>query len=253
MSKFANMGGSTPPFVPPAGGGGMSGIFSRGPGGVLPERGSDMQRQMVQAALQQAGQSVGGSGSPLLAFLAPMVGGAVGSRTEGLYKTAEDERKDSAMDQAMTQLGGDDKMRSILDLMADPDLPPEVGSLLKASLTDMMKQGKGASTGGSRRSSAPRRSGGGQSSPRLYGEYPGPDGILYGRTRTGELVPYTTPGGDPYRTPGSESASPAAPTTPLAQPGAAGPSVMSTSPTMTPPASGMPGPTESDPLGIRNG
>lgn len=64
-------------------------IFSRGAGGILPERGSQAQYDLVSQLVKSGMGSAMNSGSPLLAFLAPMVGGGVLSRTQGLYDEAE--------------------------------------------------------------------------------------------------------------------------------------------------------------------
>lgn len=94
-------GGQTPPIFANPGG-----VFQRGQGGILPERGSRAQYDMVQALLKGGMQSAQASGSPLLAFLAPMAGGAVGSRTEGLYKDAQQQRDQQAIDQLLSAMGG---------------------------------------------------------------------------------------------------------------------------------------------------
>ena len=74
------------------GGQGINTLFSRGPGGILPERGSQAQLDMVGALMQSAMSGAQNSGSPLLALLAPLISGAVGSRTQGLYDAAQKER-----------------------------------------------------------------------------------------------------------------------------------------------------------------
>lgn len=98
---FGGGGGQPPKFSSQPGG-----FFRRGQGGILPERGSRAQLDMVQALLASSMQSSQGSGSPLLAFLAPMIGGAVGARTNGLYKDAQQGRDDSAIDTLMSAMGG---------------------------------------------------------------------------------------------------------------------------------------------------
>lgn len=93
MSKWN--GGSTPPFIansPVFQDPGS--VFRRGEGGILPERGSAQQRDLVSALVQSGMKSAGASGSPLLALLAPMVGGAVVNRADGLYES----KIDSIMD-----------------------------------------------------------------------------------------------------------------------------------------------------------
>lgn len=91
-------------------GGATSDVFhgnrGRGPGGILPERGSAIQRDLVMAALQGGVQAAGQSGSPLLAFLAPMVAGFSGGRTERAYQSAQSERDAAAIDRLLAAMGG---------------------------------------------------------------------------------------------------------------------------------------------------
>lgn len=79
-------------------------VFRRGEGGILPERGSRQQMDMVQALLKSGMSASQSSGSPLLAFLAPMVGGALGARTEGLYEGAQAGRDKEAIDQLLATM-----------------------------------------------------------------------------------------------------------------------------------------------------
>lgn len=102
MSKFGSTGGNAQPlpiFADPGS------VFRRGQGGVLPERGSRAQYDMVNALLQSGVSSAQGSGSPLLALLAPMIGGAVGARTEGLYSDAQSDRDSAAIDTLLAAMG----------------------------------------------------------------------------------------------------------------------------------------------------
>ncbi len=95
MAKALNLGGM----------GGGNGIFQRGRGGILPERGSQQQLQMVMQALQGANNTAMQSGSPLLALLAPMAAGAIGSRTQGQYADAQAGRDSSAIDVLIETMG----------------------------------------------------------------------------------------------------------------------------------------------------
>lgn len=111
MAKMAGSGATgTPPFIPTGGGAGagldLLGILNRGaPGSILPERGSQSQYDMVMGALQGAAGSVGQTGSPLLAFLAPMLGGAVGARTQGLYDDVTETQNDAATGTILDAMG----------------------------------------------------------------------------------------------------------------------------------------------------
>lgn len=102
------VGMANAPGASQAGQGGidLAALLSRGQGGILPERGSRDQYEMVQQLLQSSMASAQGSGSPVLAALTPMIGGAVGTRTEGLYKEAQEGRDAAALDGILEAMGG---------------------------------------------------------------------------------------------------------------------------------------------------
>lgn len=105
---FGGGNGQTPPFMPSASPvfSNPGSVFRRGEGGILPERGSRAQHDMVSALLASGLKSSQGSGSPLLAFLTPMISGAVGARTSGLYKDAQAGRDKTATDALLAAMGG---------------------------------------------------------------------------------------------------------------------------------------------------
>ncbi|WP_273280950.1 hypothetical protein [Pseudooceanicola atlanticus] len=214
-------------------------MFSRGPGGILPERGSAQQRELVAAALQQAAASAGSSGSPLLAFLTPMLGGAIKARTGSLG----DMSKGKSLDSFYDATGMDPNSRGLLDMLEDPNLPDAAKAVVRDRFKDMAK-GK---TGGSKSSGARRATGAPKDvKRRLYGEYE-QDGVVYGRDKFGQLHPYLTPDGSPLTTGGNQVR---APETDLAKPAA-----MTSGPSMMAPAipTEQSLPRNDDPLGIRNG
>lgn len=130
-------------------------IFSRGQGGILPERGSQTQYDLVTSLVQSAMQAAPQSGSPLLAALAPMLGGAVLSRVEGMRQMGQDREQDqlagSLFGRSMT-----DNERRLAEIMANSDLPgffrSEAERRLQAALMGQPTGGTG-STGGSGSSS----------------------------------------------------------------------------------------------------
>lgn len=89
MFQSSKPSGGQPPSI--------GGMLNRGPGGVLPARGSQQQMDIVSALVNSGMQSAGQSGSPLLAFLAPLAGGAVLNRTTSLYEDAQKSRNNAAM------------------------------------------------------------------------------------------------------------------------------------------------------------
>lgn len=109
-------------------------VFRRGEGGILPERGSRAQLDIVTQLLASGMQGAQQSGSPLLAFLAPMVGGAVGARTGGLYKGAQKGRDQSAIDQILGTMGGTTPAATISSRSA----PAAAGGGAAPNLADLM-------------------------------------------------------------------------------------------------------------------
>lgn len=121
MALFANKGGNVPtqpgtaaPLLsprpvargqvqPPPFFGDFGGVdpFKRGQGGILPERGSQQQLDLVKMLVASGMQQAQGSGSPLLALLAPLVGGAVSARTQGLYDGQIDDPNSQALETIM--------------------------------------------------------------------------------------------------------------------------------------------------------
>jgi len=140
------------------GGQGIGEFFSRGPGGILPERGSQAQYDLVSGLLQSGMGAAQQSGSPLLALLAPMLGGAIGNRTQSLYDQAQQERSSASTDQLLSLMGGGNAQASaLMGILGDQDAPDHVQSIARSMLGKSFKTSGG---GGTKR----RRSGGGRSS-----------------------------------------------------------------------------------------
>ncbi|WP_305968561.1 MULTISPECIES: hypothetical protein [unclassified Mameliella] len=95
------------------------GLFSRGEGGILPARGSDEQLALVKAAVQAATKAAAGSGSPLLAFLSPMLGGAALTRAAGLNGMGGD----AALGDYQAATGVPDEAMDLLRLLENPNMP----------------------------------------------------------------------------------------------------------------------------------
>ena len=79
-------------------------MMGRVPGGVLPERGSRDQYDIVQQLLQSSMGLAPISGSPLIAALTPMIGGAIGTRTKGLYRDGQEQRDNAAIEQLLSTM-----------------------------------------------------------------------------------------------------------------------------------------------------
>lgn len=148
MAKSGLMGGQGAQgggFFPSANGGG---IFSRGPGGILPERGSQAQMDIVGALMQSAMSGAQNSGSPLLALLAPMIGGAVTSRTQGLYDQGQKDRAATSTQKLLELMGNDPRVAGVLEIMNDQGAPDHVKSLAASLIARRGGGGKGGAGGG---------------------------------------------------------------------------------------------------------
>jgi hypothetical protein len=153
-------------------------MFQRGMGGILPERGSQLQQQLVSQAVKSAMASAPQSGSPLLAFLTPLLGGAATSRAQGLGAYAQKMGQQGAMDGFQRVTGAGESSMELLRMMQDPNLPREAKKELKKRYDiamayeagffadDMMQGGApdAPSVAGARRET-PR-----QAKARIYGE-----------------------------------------------------------------------------------
>lgn len=180
--------GGIRPMPRPAGMGGIE--VERAPqqqGGFLARQfgpqGSDTRYEMAMQLLQSAMSGAQGSNSPVMAFLAPLLGSAIGAKVS---KQRDDYV--GAQQQEMTEglLGGplSPQAQQALDVLNNPDAP----SHLKTIAAAMFKQNAvpvGQMEKPARRSSGPGR---------LVGEY-NINGVIHGRDRNGVLHPYKTADG----------------------------------------------------------
>ena len=179
-------------------GGILGNLMKRGDGGILPERGSEQQRDLVNALVQQGMASAGQSGSPLLALLAPMAGMAASTRANSLYDSAQEAEVEDSYAEFAKLTGASPAALELLRMMDDPNMPKAA----KDQLAKRYEAMTGGGSGGGRRSGG----GGGGSRPsaaqkkeRLFGEYE-IDGVLHGRNSYGKMVPYTGDDGQLIRT-----------------------------------------------------
>ena len=179
-------------------GGILGNLMKRGDGGILPERGSEQQRDLVNALVQQGMASAGQSGSPLLALLAPMAGMAASTRANSLYDSAQEAEAEDSYAEFAKLTGASPAALELLRMMDDPNMPKAA----KDQLAKRYEAMTGGGSGGGRRSGG----GGGGSRPsaaqkkeRLFGEYE-IDGVLHGRNSYGKMVPYTGDDGQLIRT-----------------------------------------------------
>gem|GEM_PF-2575425 len=111
-------------------------MFQRGGTGILPERGSQQQYDMVMQLLQSGMAGAQNSGSPLLAFLAPMLGGAIGTRTSNLRNMSAESGGDEL---TASLLGNNAEARKYSEMLSDPNLPPHLKNLAQTMMTDALK------------------------------------------------------------------------------------------------------------------
>lgn len=225
MAKFGNIAGraQTPPFIPPQGQqpqpqpaaaaqqgprGLFGGMFQRGTG-ILPAKGSPEQQAIVNALMKSAMASAPDSGSPLLAFLAPMLGAGAMSRAANNRTGATGDAKQTAMDKFLGTTGAPPEAAELLAQIDDPNLPAAARATLKKRFDAMINGMPAPSGGGGGR--APRRATPAQHRKRTYGgvddpaEMPAPkvtagaspaasvmDGVQYDLT-TGEGTYPTSP------------------------------------------------------------
>jgi|GEM_PF-2088264 len=200
-------------------GGILGNLMKRGDGGILPERGSEQQRDLVNALVQQGMASAGQSESPLLALLAPMAGMAASTRANSLYDSAQEAEAEDSYAEFAKLTGASPAALELLRMMDDPNMPKAAKDQLAKRYEAMTGGGSGGGGGGSRPSAA-------QKKERLFGEYE-IDGVLHGRNSYGKMVPYTGDDGKPIRT-GDDGY------TNAPRPGKALPEMMTTSPGMGP-------------------
>jgi len=167
-------------------------LMKRGDGGILPERGSEQQRDLVNALVQQGMASAGQSGSPLLALLAPMAGMAASTRANSLYDSAQEAEAEDSYAEFAKLTGASPAALELLRMMDDPNMPKAAKDQLAKRYEAMTGGGSGGGGGGSRPSAA-------QEKERLFGEYE-IDGVLHGRNSYGKMVPYTGDDGQLVRT-----------------------------------------------------
>ncbi|WP_333816892.1 hypothetical protein, partial [Tabrizicola sp.] len=174
----------------------------QGAGGFFGAPGSqqryDMTMQMVQNAMAQSQ----GANSPLLAFLAPMAGAAIGARATKQYEDARAAEATSQTEALLGPIASSPKTRAALDVLNDPDAP----DYLKSIAATMVKGAAPKASSG--RSRGSRRSTPAAAKTRIYGEYE-VDGLLYGRDAYGQLVPLRDANGNPIPAKGKKAAAPA--------------------------------------------
>ena len=200
-----NPGTPAQPAAPKPAGGGMF-------GNMPIQKRFDMAMKLLEGGTAMAAES----GNPLAAFLAPLAGAAIGGGIENKRAKLQDEQDDELM-ASMLPGANQEELQSLSDIVSNPDAPDYLKAVAKAKLDAAIKPylpaaaGKGGG-GKAKGKGGGGKGGGGKARPKLYGEYE-IDGVLHGRTATGEMVPYTDKNGNSI--PGKNSGKkPAADTAP---------------------------------------
>lgn len=168
-------------------GNGFPPIFSRGVGGILPERGSEQQQEIVRSLVQAALQAAPASGSPLLAALAPMLGGAALSRADGLREFSQ-QRDQDAMAATMFGRPMSAAEQELMGIMSNEDAPAFYRNEAERRLRAAM-EGRGApGSGGGGRGGAPVSGPGGGPAPTAE---PDEMAVLLDATSGGRLLTET--------------------------------------------------------------
>lgn len=188
-------------------------------GGLFPNMGIQQRFDMAMELLKNGMSMAADSGNPLAAFLAPLAGAAIGGGIENKRAKMMNAEGDELM-AAMMPGANQEEIQRLNDIVSNPDTPDYLKTIAKAKLDAAVKPylagpaAAGGGGGGKKSGGGGKKGGGGgKAKPKLYGEYM-IDGVLHGRTATGEMVPYLDSKGNNVK-PGKSTA-PSVPDTPAA-------------------------------------
>ena len=125
-------------------------MFGRGTGGILPERGSARQLDLVTSLAQSVGPMAAQSGSPLLAFMAPLVAGGATTRATSLFNEAQQGRDQAAMASLLQGMPPSSTARAtdLAKLMMDPNLSPQMRQTASTMFNQTLADHRSAQRGG---------------------------------------------------------------------------------------------------------
>ena len=159
--------------------------------------GSPQQTQMIQQLAGSAMQSAQGSGSPLMALLAPMIGTYAVSKAGKRQDEVQADATKSATTAVLGDMANNPQVQGYMSAINDPNVSDEIKSIAQDRLDKILnppRVGRSGSGSGS----------GSTAGTRLVGEYK-VNGILHGRNNAGQLVPYTDATGQPVKAELSET------------------------------------------------
>ena len=164
----------------------------------------DMAMDLLKNGMQMGAES----GSPLMAFLSPLAGAAIGGGIENKRAKLMDEQNEELM-AAMMPGANSEEVRRLSDIVNNPDTPDYLKRIAKAKLDAAIapytaKPGGGGRAGSGKRASGGAEGGGAETGKSKNGEalfdsYIGEDGIIRGRTRDGRMLPYVDENGEPMK------------------------------------------------------
>lgn len=219
MSKMGGLGGGgggmtrpmpnprlNPPTGAPPAPAAKPGLFANMP---IQKR-FDMAMDLLKNGMQMGAES----GSPLMAFLSPLAGAAIGGGIENKRAKLMDEQNDELM-AAMMPGANSEEVQRLSDIVNNPDTPDYLKSIAKAKLDAAIAPytakpgGGGGGGGGGRKASGRADTGKSKNGEALFDSYIGEDGIIRGRTRDGRMLPYVDENGEPMKAKGADASSPA--------------------------------------------
>jgi len=166
----------------------------------------DMAMDLLKNGMQMGAES----GSPLMAFLSPLAGAAIGGGIENKRAKLMGEQNDELMASMMPGANSEEVQR-LADIVNNPDTPDYLKSVAKAKLDAAIapytaKPGGGGG-GGGKKASGGTDGGKSKGGEALFDSYIGEDGIIRGRTRDGRMLPYVDENGDPMKAKGADTSS----------------------------------------------
>ena len=148
-------GGPKPAAAVPAGGGAPTASprpaprgqpimpQKQGGGGLFPGMGAQQRYDMAMSLLQQSMGSANASGDPLLAFLSPIAGAAIGGGIESKFGKAKAEEQDALNETLLGSMAGNPQAQGYIDILNSDTAPDYAKSIAKDQLGRLMNPPKG--------------------------------------------------------------------------------------------------------------
>lgn len=107
--------------------------------GLFPNMSAQKRYDMAMGLLQAGMSSASQSNNPLLAFLSPLAGAAIGGSIENKYAKAQDAELEGINDALLGTMAGDETAQGLLGILNNESAPDYARSMAKAKLEAMMK------------------------------------------------------------------------------------------------------------------